>query len=224
MIDMAGIVVDGPVHRLLDGCTLSVASGEVHAVVGGASAGKSVLAAVLMGHRLPSRGVSEVAGYDPVRQARLVRRHATFVPQASRLDADLTPRQHLRWLLQLAGVAASGDPVAIRRALRAAEIADHEFDRTLRHASPATAFQVWLAFADAAAHQAVILDDPTRYLSTTAARRTSGVVRRLAACGAAVLLLTSDAEFGERTADALTPLDEGRMHRTRSLLGAAADA
>jgi ABC-type multidrug transport system ATPase subunit len=224
MIDMAGVVVDGPLHRLLDGCTLWVASGEVHAVVGGAGAGKSVLASVLMGHRSPSRGVSQVAGFDSTRQGRRVRARATFVPEGARLDADLTPRQHLRWLLQLAQAPAWSDPIAIRRALRAAEIADHEFDRALRHAAPSTAFHVWLAFADAAAHQAVVLDDPTRELSSAAARKSVGVIRRLAACGAAVLLLTPDAEFGERAADVVTPLDEGRLHRSRGVLRVTGDA
>jgi ABC-2 type transport system ATP-binding protein len=209
MIDVAGLVVGTHGRLLVDGLTLTVDAGEIHALLGPSGAGKSVTLDVLMGHRRPTRGVCQILGYDCDAQRADVRRCVTHVVESGSLDAQMTVRQFVAWILQLSGLAP--EPVAIRRALRAAEISDQFFDRQCTDIPPLDRIFTWLAIAELRRHHVVFLDDPTRSLSSSAAHRVGTVLQSLRSRGHALLLATRDAAFAETFADRITTLEDGRM-------------
>ncbi len=70
--------------------TLDVREGEILGLLGPNGAGKTTLLRLLMGLIHPTAGQAAVAGLDPWRQGREVRRVVSFLPGEIRLFGHLT--------------------------------------------------------------------------------------------------------------------------------------
>lgn len=205
---MAGVVIPGRHRALLDGLSLSVNAGEIHALVGPPLAGKSIAVGVLMGLRRPSLGLSQIQQFDCFFQAAAVRRHATFVPNGGQFDPTLSPRAHAAWVLKLSGEMA--DAIAIRRALRQSEVPDRYFDTPYAAVPGGYAVLTWLAIAMLRRHRILVMDDPTDTLTSVSILRVGRMLRQFAQSGAAVLVATRDLRFAEGVSNTVTCLDMGQ--------------
>lgn len=213
MIEMAGVATDERAGPRLASCSLLVPAGEIVAVVGATGSGKSLILDVLLGHRLPARGVSQVLGLDCADHPVEIRRSVTHVPPAGQLDRSLTLRQQLMWWASLLQLSAT--PQTIRRTLREVEIPDRYFDADGSAVPPECRVQLWLALGTLRAHRAFLIDDPIQFVSMAAARRLTRILQAIAATGAGVLVVTRDAAFADATAHEVVILEHGTTQPSR---------
>jgi thiol reductant ABC exporter CydD subunit len=204
---------------VLDGFDLELSPGEVVALVGESGAGKSTVAALLLGLLEPSEGAVTIGGVD-LRECRLDewRRSVAWVPQHPTLFRG-TVADNIRL----------GDPGAPPESvLKAARLAGaHEFIAALpdgystlvgdgeRGFSPGERRRIGLARAFVRDAPLVILDEPTADLDPASVSVVAGAVRRLQIARTMLVIahrpeLVASADRVVRLADGVATADELR--------------
>jgi ABC-2 type transport system ATP-binding protein len=83
--------------RAVDGLTLDVPAGSVFGLIGPNGAGKTTTFSVLASLLRPTSGSVTVAGFDPARHAREVRRHLGYMPDAMGVYDGLGVTEYLEF-------------------------------------------------------------------------------------------------------------------------------
>jgi ABC-type multidrug transport system ATPase subunit len=202
----------------LDGVSLRIERGEIHAVVGPNGAGKSTLFALVLGFLHPTAGEVSVDGEEP---GRYVRRHgAAYLPERFTLPAAWSVADALDYLARLERLGPeagerTGD--AIRRFGLEAEL-----DTRIGALSRGTLQRVGLAQALLAPRELVVLDEPTGGLDPIWRLHLRDAIATLRAGRRTVLLASHDLTEVERLADRASVMDDGRIRETLELRGPAA--
>ena len=194
--------------------TLTVAAGELVAIVGPNGAGKTSLLRVVAGLLRPSAGSVRVGGRDPFATPRReLARGLAYLPQRYELAFPFTALEvalmgryaHQRGPGLERAVDVDAAMVALAR-VDAAALAERRFD-TL---SGGERRRVLLAQALCQGARAIMLDEPTAALDPAhaiAVMNALGVERDR---GAAILLVTHDLDLAARHADRVLVLSGGR--------------
>ena len=205
---------------VLDGVSLTVAPGEVAAIVGPSGAGKSTLLRCINGLDRFDAGEVEVGGcrigprLDARRDARLlqnVRRRVGFVFQ----QFNLFP--HLRVLGNVveAPVHVLGltRDVAVARAHRLLEKVGlpHKLDAWPRQLSGGEQQRVAIARALAMEPEVMLFDEPTSALDPAMASEVMAVISDLARSGQTMLVVTHAIGFALSSATVAHVLCQGRV-------------
>lgn len=213
MIELDGVQkIIGP-QTVLQIDTLRVAAGEILALVGPPGNGQDVLFDLLIGRQSPSAGSVRVAGVDPRREK------ALFSERVGVLFAEdgLYARQSA-----LGNLVFHGQLHALTRA-RAADVlaqvglADHA---NVPAGKLPAGLARRLAFGRAILHhpQTLILVEPFARCDEASLHLLSGLLRRLAEEGAAILIVsTTDSNLGS-LCDTVCPLEQGRLGEARQPL------
>ncbi|MEV0440427.1 ATP-binding cassette domain-containing protein [Streptomyces spectabilis] len=187
---------------------LDLAGGEVTALMGRNGSGKSSLLWALQGSGPRHSGQVDARGTDPGKvAARKARALVGLVPQTA---------SDLLYLHTVDAECAQADRESDAadgtcRALLDALAPGIPGDRHPRDLSEGQQLALVLAVQLAAAPGAVLLDEPTRGLDYHAKEAFTGVIRRLAAEGRAIVVATHDVEFTARAADRVVVLAEGEI-------------
>ena len=200
----------------LDGVGLSVAAGEVHAIVGENGAGKSTLMKILSGALMPDAGTMSLEGapYQPRDPMDARRRGVAMVYQELSLAPHLTVAENI-----LLGVEPSRGGFIRRAGMHgAARAALAQLDRgeipvDARAGSLPVAVQQLVEIARALAQadtRVLILDEPTSSLAEDDVRRLFAAIRRLQARGLSVLYISHVLEEVQEIAGRFTVLRDGR--------------
>jgi energy-coupling factor transporter ATP-binding protein EcfA2 len=194
--------------RALDDVDLELGAGEVVAVMGRNGSGKSTLLSELAGLRSPSKGRVSVLGQSP---------------------ADLAPRKLIRLVglvPQDPGVLLYGESVedecttadretglapGTTAAMLDAVLPGVPGDRHPRDLSEGQRLALAMAIVLAPAPPLVLLDEPTRGLDYPSKERLVGVLLKLAAGGACVVLATHDVELVAQVATRAVVLAQGEI-------------
>jgi inositol transport system ATP-binding protein len=215
-----------PGVKALDGVSLDLDRGQVHALVGENGAGKSTLMKILAGLDVPDAGEIRFKGrrlhlrspHDAL-QAGLSMIHQELMPfpdltvaenlligrePASRfpgwIDRRAMNREATRWLERL-GVVVS--PMTRMRDLSVAEMQTVEIAKALAHRA-----------------EMIIMDEPSSALSDREVDRLLEVIRDLKTQGVAVIYISHRLDEVFRIADTVTVLRDGRhiaTHRVGDL-------
>jgi len=193
----------------LDGVSLSVAPGELVAVVGPNGAGKSSAIRALAGLLPLTGGQAFLAGDDVAGlSARIRAERAAYLPQERRIA----------WNLPAVEVAALGAPFlaasdALERARAALDEveAGHLADRGVAEMSGGERARILLARALASGARALLADEPTAGLDPEAQLMVLERLKARAATGQAVLVSLHDLALAARFADRVVALDAGRV-------------
>jgi iron complex transport system ATP-binding protein len=217
MIEALGITVQAGSATLLHAVNARVFAGEVLAIAGPNGAGKSTLLRVLSGDLAPQSG-HVIFGGRPMALwslRRLARRRAV-VTQSSSLRSPYTVREVVA--LGRAPFASSpADARIVEAAMREADIAEFAGrsyttlsggERQRVHLARALA-QIATASEDGA--RALLLDEPTASLDLAHQHVVAEVTRRLAAEGAAVVIVLHDLNLAAQCADRMLLLRAGRV-------------
>ncbi|GIG69966.1 ABC transporter ATP-binding protein [Phytomonospora endophytica] len=190
---------------VLHGVDITVASGEVHALVGHNGAGKTTLVHALAGLVPATGGRVLLDGDDVTRHPthRRARRGLALVPQGRRVFASLTVAEHLT-LVKASGpwtparVLDLFPQLAQRRGHRGAHLSGGE--------------QQMLAFARALLAQpaVLLLDEPTEGLVPALAKQIAETVASVRDEGTAVLVTAPSLDSATSTADRVTVLTGGK--------------
>jgi ribose transport system ATP-binding protein len=219
--------LSGIVHRFgatvaLDGASLEVRPGEVHALLGENGAGKSTLLGILGGLLVPESGVMGVGGaaYAP-RSPRDARdRGIALIHQELSLFPHLTVAENV---LMGAEPSRRGlwDRAEARRLTQSvlAEFGHPEIDpdATVGRLPIGARQVVEICRAIAARARVVLMDEPTSSLPRGDVDRLFATIGRLSAAGVAVVYISHFLEETRAVASAFTVLRDGRTVGTGAL-------
>jgi ABC-type lipoprotein export system ATPase subunit len=201
--------------RSLDHVSLTVAKGEVVAVMGPSGSGKSTLLFLLGGLDQPDGGQIRVAGVDWTtlhgkERARFRRRSCGFIVQGMALLSQATAAENVDVPLVLDGVPLDERRRRVAEALGGVGLTP-EADKLTDQLSGGQQQRVSIARALVNEPAVVLADEPTGSLdSATAQAITRLLVDAARERGAAVVLVTHDPAVGYH-ADRIIELHSGRV-------------
>jgi branched-chain amino acid transport system ATP-binding protein len=206
----------GPV-RVLHGAGLTVAAGEVLALMGRNGAGKSTLLKTLMGLVRPTSGSVSLDGtrLDTLPAHAVPRHRLAWVPQGRRLFAELSVAENLTL-----GLMTNAEPPAVRD--RALALFPRLAERLAQPAGTLSGGeQQMLAIARAlcTGPRVLLLDEPTEGLQPSLVAEIRAAVQGLRATGVAIILVESHVEATLALADRITFVETGRTPETLATAG-----
>jgi len=193
-------------HAALSSLDLTVARGEVVALVGPNGAGKSTTLRILAGAIQPTSGMAWIAGHDVLLEPLAAREHLGYLPQ--RLGVPLTTVVgDLAALLS----RARGLPVdAGARALAEAHLGNR-LGATLGEISGGQRQRVMLVLATLGAVEVLLLDEPGISLDTDGAEEVRDAIAAARFDGASVLFASHHLSDVARLADRIAVMVEGQI-------------
>ncbi|MBT8398894.1 MAG: sugar ABC transporter ATP-binding protein, partial [Rhodothermia bacterium] len=206
----------GPVQALR-GVDLSVAAGEVHAVIGENGAGKSTLMKILSGVYPPDEGQMFLNSIPHRPASPLDARAAgiSMIYQELVLAPHLTVEENITLGIERskAGWITSRTP-QVKRVLQTLGQLDLDPQTPVHDLSIGKKQLVEIARALVADACVVVMDEPTSSLSAEDARALFRVIRRLAADGVAVIYISHFLEEVQEVCDAYTVIRDGETVAT----------
>ena len=204
--------------RALDAISLTIAQGSIHALVGENGAGKSTLGKILAGVIAPDRGQLLVGGeavaFRSPREA--IVRGIVLIAQELSIAPALSVAENV-----FLGTEPRRAGFVARRALRRryaelAAAAGFELGGDLPGRGLRTADQQKVEILRALCRDArlIVMDEPTAALAKPDADRLYQVIRRLAAGGTTIVLVSHFLREVAELADQVTILRDGRLVRT----------
>ncbi len=188
--------------------SLAVAAGGVTAVLGPNGAGKTTLVRAICGRLHPRAGAVRICGLAAEDGA--ARRLIGLAPQESALYGSLTIAENLRTFARLAGLTGGAARARAEEVMAHAGIAARAHERVDR-LSGGWRRRTNVAAALVGAPRLLVLDEPTVGIDAPARQDLAHLVRRLAAEGLAILLVTHDFAFAEEVADRVAFLVAGEI-------------
>jgi putative ABC transport system ATP-binding protein len=195
--------------------SMSVAAGEVAAVMGPSGSGKSTLLNLIAGLDKPTAGTVTVAGrrIDALGESALARfraRHVGIIFQFFNLLDDLTVEDNVQLPAQLAGMSRRQAKARAGQLLERMGIAEQ------RNAYPARISggqrqRVAIARALVNSPEVLLADEPTGALDTATGQEIGRLLRELNQDGQTLVLVTHDPELAERYAARTVRIVDGRI-------------
>lgn len=193
--------------------SLSIAEGELMAVIGPSGCGKSTILKLIAGFLTPQAGTIAISGNDMgATPPRL--RDLGIVFQNYALFPHMTLAGNVGYPLKLRGVTGAKASDQVREALAMVGLA-HLADRMPRSLSGGQQQRVALARALVFRPRALLLDEPLSALDAAMRGEMRDEIRRLQQLhGIATLHITHDQEEALSMADRVTVMREGRVLQT----------
>jgi ribose transport system ATP-binding protein len=224
LLTVRGLSKSFGAQQALSEVELSVARGEVHALVGENGAGKSTLIKVLAGAIAPDAGNMVLDGKpfaprDPLAASRagvaVIYQELSLAPDLSVLDNVMLGReQHRAGVLQRAAMRAR-----VRDALALLEHGEITPERKVSELGPGARQLVEVARALCSETRLVIMDEPTSSLGAADVARLFAVIARLRERGVGVIYISHALEELAVIADRYTVLRDGKHVQTGAMAG-----
>lgn len=195
----------------LDGLTLQVRPGEVHAFLGPNGAGKTTTLRILLGLLRRDSGHIEVLGKDPWSDAVALHSDLAYVPGEVNLWPQLTGGE----VIDLLGRLHGGLDPARRKHL--IDLFELDPTKKARSYSKGNRQKVALIAALAADVRLLLLDEPTSGLDPLMDARFRDSVRAFRDAGGTVLLSSHILSEAEALSDRVTIIRNGRAMESGSL-------
>jgi ABC-type lipoprotein export system ATPase subunit len=196
-------------RAVIDGLTMSFATGCLTVVTGRSGSGKTTLLELLAGIETPEAGEIRLDGdvistADAERRSAIRRKRIGYLPQEPAPIAFLSAAENVALALRIRGHEADLAARAATAALARVGLADRSRQRVVR-LSAGEAQRVALARAVACADGLLVVDEPTSRLDEASAAEMARLLAGAAANGQTVICATHDPEV-IRLADHLLQL------------------
>lgn len=198
----------GPRVALAD-FQLTVAPGELFALVGPDGAGKTTTIRLLTGIMDPDAGDLRVLGWNPLREAENLKEQIGYMPQRFGLYDDLTVRENLAFYADIYRVPKKERQQRIPELLSFADLARFQY-RLAAHLSGGMRQKLGLICTLVHHPRLIFLDEPTFGVDPVSRREFWRILNRLLREGLTIFLSTSYMDEAER-ASRVGLLYEGRL-------------
>jgi len=194
----------------LDGISLDVKKGSIHALLGPNGAGKTTLVRLLATLSFPDSGKMEVAGFDVCKEPSKVRHEIGLAGQFAAVDEFLTGRETLEMVGELYHMkkydikARANDLLEKLRLTEAADRPAKTYSGGMRRRLDVGASLVYEP-------KVIYLDEPTTGLDPRTRSELWDLIKGLAKDGSTILLTTQYMEEADALADYITVIDKGRV-------------
>lgn len=195
----------------VDTLTLSIARGELFALLGHNGAGKTTTLRMLAGVLTPTSGTARLFGLSPFEHGAEVRARLGVLPESSSLEERLTARQNLRYYAELYGYPEERVERRIEAVLEQfglLEVADK------RAGGFSKGMKQRLALARALQHEPelLFLDEPTSGLDPIATRQVIETMQRQSREeGRTVVICTHDLALAQQICDRVAVMRQGKV-------------
>lgn len=192
----------------LKGIDLSIAKGEIFALLGENGAGKTTLISIICGIVTPSSGVVLVNGHDIVSEYRQARSLIGLVPQEISTDSFETVMNTVTFSRGLYGKAPN--PELIEKILKSLSLWDKRNSKIITLSG---GMKRRLMIAKALSHepQILFLDEPTAGVDVSLRKDMWDLVRGLKNSGTTIILTTHYIEEAEEMADRIGIIRKGEL-------------
>jgi ABC-type multidrug transport system ATPase subunit len=195
---------------VLDGVSLDVAPGEIHALLGPNGAGKTTLLRILAGIARPTSGSLRVAGLDPAANPHELRRLLGVVPAGDRsFYLRISGLENLVFFARLHGMTRRAATARAHQVMAEVGLAEAA-RKQLGLYSHGMQKRVSIARALLTKPRVLLVDEATHDLDPEGARRVRELIERAAGDGTAVLWATQRLDEIRGFADGVTLIDRGR--------------
>lgn len=209
VLTIEGATIERAARAIVHNLSLTVAAGEIFALLGGNGAGKSTTLAAIMGFLSPASGSIAVAGADPAQSPELARRKIAYLPENVALYEHLSAVENIAYFMALSGTEPSRG--AIVGALGEAGLAADAHDRRVAAFSKGMRQKVAIALALLREAPLLLLDEPTSGLDPRATADFTALLNNMRGKGRAILMVTHDLLGAADCADRIGFLDAGRL-------------
>ena len=211
MTDSPAIDLTDIAHRFgrrwaLRGVSLSVAPGEILAIMGHNGSGKSTLLRVAATAVRPTRGSGSIHGADLVDDAQVVRSMVALLSTEPGVYGDLTALENLRFAARMLGTAA--DALDLQRALDRVGLGREGHERA-RNMSSGMQRRLSIARLLLREPKVLLLDEPYNSLDPQGATLVNDVIRETRTRGGSVVLVAHDLSRSEGLADRTLEMRDG---------------
>ena len=225
VLGLKGVSKTFPGVVALEGVSLDVSEGEVHALLGENGAGKSTLMAIAAGAMAANSGTVEIDGIplDTASPSRAQELGISVVYQHTSVLHELTVAENLLYCVpkeRRAATINTSQWISEQLALVGAV-----FDRRTRvgELSVAERQLVEIAKALALVPKVLVLDEPTEALTAKETEQLFVNIERITALGTAVVYISHRLPEVKRVADRITVLRDGKVRGTFSADGISED-
>jgi ABC-2 type transport system ATP-binding protein len=194
----------------VDQLNLEVGEGNVLALLGPNGAGKTTTVRMLTSLLRPTAGWALVAGYDVVKQPRLVRSSVGVLTEQHGLYDRMPAEEYLRFFGQLYGQEQGATYQGIRDLLEKFNLTE---DRNRRIGEFSKGMRQKLALARALLHNppVLLLDEPTSAMDPESARLVRDSILSLKSARRTILICTHNLNEAEELADRIAIIRKGRI-------------
>ena len=216
--DKAAILAEGLEKRYgktqaLRGLDLVVEEGTVFGLLGPNGAGKTTAVRIFTTLLKPDAGRAEVAGFDVVRHADLLRAHIGLAGQYAAVDEYLTGRENLEMVGRLYHLAKAQTRQRASELLEIFDLVDAA-NRIVKTYSGGMRRRLDLAASLIVSPPILFLDEPTTGLDPRGRLGMWELISSLVKGGTTVLLTTQYLEEADQLADQIAVIDHGQVIAT----------
>lgn len=204
-------------RRAVDGLDLTVAEGELFALLGQNGAGKTTTIRMLCGLLRPTDGDALLMGRSIIGDAQAVREIINVSPQETAVASRLTVGENLEFAARVYGLDRRAAKAKAAEMMEVFSLADRAGDRA-KSLSGGLQRRLSIAMALISDPKILFLDEPTLGLDVRARRELWNHIRRLKGT-MTVVLTTHYLEEAEALADRIGIMSKGRL----AALGTADD-
>jgi len=215
VLEIAGISKRFGDNRANDGISMSLARGEVVALLGENGAGKTTLMNILFGHYVPDAGSIRIDGAElpPGMPRAAIRAGVGMVHQHFSLAANLTVLENIMTGTEKLWRLRSGTAAARRKLLGISERFGLKVDADARLGDLSVGEQQRVEILKALYNDAriLILDEPTAVLTNIEAEHLFTTLRAMARQGLSLIFISHKLDEVMAAADRIVVLRGGRM-------------
>ena len=204
--------------EVLRGVSLSVERGEVVSLEGPSGSGKTTFLSILGCILTPTEGRLTVEGREvdvtrPAVLPEIRKRSIGFVFQQFNLFPALSARENVEYALEIKGVRGKEARRRAERALDDVGLGDRA-DFLPRDLSGGQKQRVAIARALAMEPRVMLFDEPTSALDPELVGEVLEVMKRLAAAGTTMIIVTHEMGFAREVADRVVVMIDGEIRET----------
>ena len=208
-IETASLTKDYGTKRALDALSLTVADGELFALLGVNGAGKTTAIKLLSCLMKPTTGTAFIYGYDITSQSHEARSLLATSPQETAVAPNLTTRENLELMAGIYGATASEAKDKATEMIQHFHLTDIEKTKA-KKLSGGWQRRLSIAMALISQPKLLFLDEPTLGVDILARRELWTIIRALKG-KTTIILTTHYLEEAEALSDRIGILSAGKL-------------